>query len=86
MAKFGIGSVWGEVTRTATHGFSAMGSVASALDATAKGVEKSAWLNSAKSAQELCTEMGIVNDDNSQLNPTEAIKATDNLLVMLRGY
>lgn len=86
MSKFGIGSVWGELTRTATHGFSAVGSVASALDATAKGVEKSAWLNSAKSAQELCTEMGILNDDKSQLNPAEAIQATDKLLAMLRGY
>lgn len=86
MSKFGIGSVWAELMRTSSHAISATGSVASAMDATAKNLEKSAWLNSAKSAQDLCNELGVKAEDGQPLDPATAIQTTDKLLTMLRGY
>lgn len=85
-SKHGIGSVWGQITRTATHGFSAVGSVASSADALSQNLELRSWLSVAQSAQDICAEMGIKNEDGSAVTPDTALLTTQKMLTMLRGY
>lgn len=85
-SKHGIGSVWGQVTRTATHGFSAVGSVASSADALSQNLELRSWLSVAQSAQDICNEMGIKMEDGSAVTPNVALSTTQDMLKMLRGY
>ena len=86
MRKFGIGSVWGEFTRTTTHAIGTVGALASATEAVAIQAERNAWLSVAQSALEICDELGIKNTDGSALTAPEAVKATDAIVVSLRGY
>ena len=79
--KFGIGSVWGSLTRTATHTTNTFGNLASASEALSIQAEKNAWLSIAKSAMETCEELGI-----EAKTPLEALEATNAILTNLRGY
>jgi hypothetical protein len=82
----GIGSVWGQVTRTATHSFSAVGSVASAMDGLSQNLELRAWLSVGQSAVDIVEEMGIKNEDGTPVNPAQALVTTQAMLKSLRGY
>ena len=85
-SQHGIGSVWGQITRTATHGFSAVGSAASSADALSQNLELRSWLSVAQSAQDICADMGIKAEDGSAVTPDVALATTHNMLKMLRGY
>lgn len=86
MTSFGITTAYRSASRTLTHGFNAVGNVASALDATSQSVEASAWMSLVKTASDFCEEYGIKDNEGKSLSPADAVKAQQIALKEVRGY
>ena len=85
MTKHSISGMFNSAVRTVTHSTNAVGNLASACDALSQNAEMNAYLATASSALEMCTEMGL-KPAEGELDAMSALAISKNLIQSLRGY